>query len=134
MIHCPAMNTFMWGHPLTADHLASLDKFGYIQLPPVVKLLACGDQGEREREGGRTPEIRVKKEGEDGASIPPIPPPHTHPHTRTHTHIHTHIHTYTQLSCCFVCLFVWYSFVRINIFPLIEKLHYFKSNYFVMFF
>lgn len=39
------MNTFMWDHPLTASHISILTKFGYIQIPPVSKLLACGDQG-----------------------------------------------------------------------------------------
>ena len=51
------MNTFMWEHPLTAAHISTLTKFGYTQVPPVSKLLACGDQGvcvcERERERER---------------------------------------------------------------------------------
>jgi phosphopantothenoylcysteine decarboxylase len=44
----PAMNTLMWTHPATAEHLATLqrwygDKFGLIA--PVAKRLACGDTG-----------------------------------------------------------------------------------------
>ncbi len=46
LIHCPAMNTFMWEHPITGVQLAALDKWGYTQVPPVEKLLACGDRGE----------------------------------------------------------------------------------------
>jgi len=38
------MNTHMWDHPLTFSHLRSLTDFGYIQVPLVTKLLACGDQ------------------------------------------------------------------------------------------
>lgn len=45
LIYCPAMNTFMWDHPLTSSHISALKDFGYIQVPPVSKLLACGDQG-----------------------------------------------------------------------------------------
>jgi len=44
LLNCPAMNTHMWDHPLTFSHLRSLTDFGYIQVPLVTKLLACGDQ------------------------------------------------------------------------------------------
>ena len=43
--HCPAMNTYMWQHPLTQEHLQSLHSLKYIQIPPVSKTLACGDCG-----------------------------------------------------------------------------------------
>jgi len=45
LLYCPAMNTYMWDHPLTSSHLHTLTKLGYIQVPPVTKILACGDQG-----------------------------------------------------------------------------------------
>jgi len=51
LVYCPAMNTFMWDHPLTRDHLAAMDRLGYIQVPPVEKLLACGDRGESLQNG-----------------------------------------------------------------------------------
>lgn len=41
----PAMNTLMWEHPITAEHLKNLNKFGYEVIPPVEKVLACGDCG-----------------------------------------------------------------------------------------
>jgi phosphopantothenoylcysteine decarboxylase len=41
----PAMNTAMWEHPATAGHLATLAGWGVEVIPPVVKLLACGDTG-----------------------------------------------------------------------------------------
>ena len=43
----PAMNTFMYGHPLTAPQLATLrDVLKYNVIGPVGKVLACGDVGE----------------------------------------------------------------------------------------
>ena len=45
LLYCPAMNTYMWDHPLTSSHLHTLTKLGYTQVPPVTKILACGDQG-----------------------------------------------------------------------------------------
>ena len=45
LLYCPAMNTFMWDHPITASQIHTLTQFGYIQVPPVSKTLACGDQG-----------------------------------------------------------------------------------------
>lgn len=44
-LYCPAMNTVMWDHPLTAKHIAVLEELGYVQVPPVTKLLVCGDHG-----------------------------------------------------------------------------------------
>ena len=42
----PAMNTCMWEHPLTGKQLKFIcDEFGFCQIPPVKKLLACGDYG-----------------------------------------------------------------------------------------
>jgi phosphopantothenoylcysteine decarboxylase len=43
----PAMNTHMWEHPFTARHLGQLQaELGYHVIPPVSKLLACGDTGQ----------------------------------------------------------------------------------------
>ncbi|KAI9189479.1 hypothetical protein H9P43_000912 [Blastocladiella emersonii ATCC 22665] len=41
----PAMNTAMWEHPATADHLATLQRWGYRVIDPISKKLACGDIG-----------------------------------------------------------------------------------------
>lgn len=42
---CPAMNTFMWEHPFTAQQLGALESLGVQQIPPISKKLACGDTG-----------------------------------------------------------------------------------------
>jgi phosphopantothenoylcysteine decarboxylase len=42
----PAMNTQMYLHPLTEEHLAKLREWGWVRiLKPVEKMLACGDLG-----------------------------------------------------------------------------------------
>jgi phosphopantothenoylcysteine decarboxylase len=41
----PAMNTAMWGHPLTAGQVRALEGFGAAVIPPISKALACGDEG-----------------------------------------------------------------------------------------
>lgn len=45
LILCPAMNTLMWNHPITATQVDALCNMGYTFLPTVVKKLACGDYG-----------------------------------------------------------------------------------------
>jgi phosphopantothenoylcysteine decarboxylase len=45
LLLAPAMNTAMWAHPVTATHLAVLAGWGCTLLPPVDKVLACGDRG-----------------------------------------------------------------------------------------
>ena len=45
LLVAPAMNTAMWEHPLTASQLALLVTWGVRVVPPVVKVLACGDEG-----------------------------------------------------------------------------------------
>lgn len=47
IIVAPAMNTFMYTHPITAKQLAviQLDMFGIEVLKPVEKVLVCGDIG-----------------------------------------------------------------------------------------
>lgn len=48
MIICPAMNTHMYNHPITAKHLDTINSFNYAQcriVSPISKKLACGDVG-----------------------------------------------------------------------------------------
>uniref|UniRef100_A0A8C9NG72 Phosphopantothenoylcysteine decarboxylase n=1 Tax=Serinus canaria TaxID=9135 RepID=A0A8C9NG72_SERCA len=45
LLFCPAMNTAMWEHPITARHVEQLKAFGYMEIPCVVKKLVCGDEG-----------------------------------------------------------------------------------------
>lgn len=45
LLFCPAMNTAMWEHPLTAQQLGQLKAFGYVEIPCVSKKLVCGDHG-----------------------------------------------------------------------------------------
>ena len=43
----PAMNTAMWEHPLTSQHLQAVQSFGSVVqvIEPQVKMLACGEEG-----------------------------------------------------------------------------------------
>eukprot|EP00128_Syssomonas_multiformis_P012375 Colp12_sorted_trinity150504_noHs@13893 len=41
----PAMNTHMWNHPFTAQHIAAVKTLNIEVIPPIVKTLACGDTG-----------------------------------------------------------------------------------------
>eukprot|EP00962_Isochrysis_galbana_P035940 scaffold12353_cov119-Isochrysis_galbana.AAC.4 len=41
----PAMNTVMWHQRVTTEHLAVLRRRGVTVIPPVSKVLACGDRG-----------------------------------------------------------------------------------------
>ncbi|XP_064312875.1 phosphopantothenoylcysteine decarboxylase isoform X2 [Phalacrocorax carbo] len=45
LLFCPAMNTAMWEHPITAQQVEQLKNFGYKEIPCVVKKLVCGDEG-----------------------------------------------------------------------------------------
>ena len=45
LMFAPAMNTFMWEHPLTTEHRKKLSSFGYVEIPVVAKTLACNDTG-----------------------------------------------------------------------------------------
>ncbi|XP_071392351.1 phosphopantothenoylcysteine decarboxylase isoform X4 [Centroberyx affinis] len=45
LLFCPAMNTAMWQHPITARQVASLKEFGYVEIPCISKKLVCGDEG-----------------------------------------------------------------------------------------
>ena len=45
LLFAPAMNTYMWQHPLSAQHVATMKTFGYHEISCVSKKLACGDTG-----------------------------------------------------------------------------------------
>ncbi|XP_038623245.1 phosphopantothenoylcysteine decarboxylase isoform X2 [Tachyglossus aculeatus] len=45
LLFCPAMNTAMWEHPITAQQVKQLQDFGYTEIPCVAKRLVCGDEG-----------------------------------------------------------------------------------------
>lgn len=45
LLFAPAMNTYMWEHPITEKHVLTLKDFGYQEVPCVSKVLVCGDQG-----------------------------------------------------------------------------------------
>lgn len=50
-IFSPAMNTRMYQNPVTADNMATLEKYGMTVIKPATGYLACGDTGE-----GKMPE------------------------------------------------------------------------------
>ncbi|TNN00450.1 hypothetical protein fugu_011696, partial [Takifugu bimaculatus] len=43
LLFCPAMNTAMWHHPITAQQISTLTEFGYVEIPCIFKKLVCGD-------------------------------------------------------------------------------------------
>ncbi|KAJ8029119.1 Phosphopantothenoylcysteine decarboxylase [Holothuria leucospilota] len=45
LLFCPAMNTYMWDHPITAPQIDLLKSWGYTEIPCIKKKLACGDEG-----------------------------------------------------------------------------------------
>eukprot|EP00750_Incisomonas_marina_P002588 INCI1247.1.p1 GENE.INCI1247.1~~INCI1247.1.p1 ORF type:complete len:176 (-),score=36.98 INCI1247.1:276-803(-) len=45
IVLAPAMNTYMWAHPVTKQNLAQLQTWGYAVVDPAAKVLACGDVG-----------------------------------------------------------------------------------------
>ncbi|KAK9516636.1 hypothetical protein VZT92_024556 [Zoarces viviparus] len=45
LLFCPAMNTAMWQHPITAQQVSRLTEFGYVEIPCIAKKLVCGDEG-----------------------------------------------------------------------------------------
>lgn len=45
LLFCPAMNTAMWNHPITAQQIRSIQSFGYTEIPCIEKTLVCGDKG-----------------------------------------------------------------------------------------
>ncbi|XP_029008356.1 phosphopantothenoylcysteine decarboxylase isoform X2 [Betta splendens] len=44
LLFCPAMNTAMWHHPITAQQISRLKEFGYTEIPCIAKKLVCGDE------------------------------------------------------------------------------------------
>lgn len=45
LLFCPAMNTHMWEHPVTATQIATLKNWGYTEVSCITKTLVCGDTG-----------------------------------------------------------------------------------------
>lgn len=45
LLFCPAMNTRMWNHPITAQNISILKSWGHTEVPCVEKTLICGDTG-----------------------------------------------------------------------------------------
>lgn len=45
LVVCPAMNTWMWRHPSTRECLDKLRRWGVVEIAPIAKRLACGDEG-----------------------------------------------------------------------------------------
>ncbi|KAM7396779.1 hypothetical protein PAMP_019791 [Pampus punctatissimus] len=45
LLFCPAMNTAMWQHPITAQQVFKMKEFGYVEIPCISKKLVCGDEG-----------------------------------------------------------------------------------------
>ena len=45
VLFAPAMNSSMWAHPVTTEHLDRVKTWGAEVIPPVEKKLACGDFG-----------------------------------------------------------------------------------------
>lgn len=45
LLFCPAMNTRMWDHPLTQQHIKIVKDWGCIEIPCIAKTLMCGDTG-----------------------------------------------------------------------------------------
>jgi phosphopantothenoylcysteine decarboxylase len=41
IVFAPAMNTKMWEHPVTSPQLETLKSWGYLEVPPIAKMLAC---------------------------------------------------------------------------------------------
>ena len=50
----PAMNTFMWDHPVTSEQIERLKKWGYIEIPCIEKVLMCNDKGKGAMGGRRS--------------------------------------------------------------------------------
>lgn len=46
IILAPAMNTKMWSHPITTEHIEKISQWGIWVVKPITKQLACGETGE----------------------------------------------------------------------------------------
>lgn len=45
VVIAPSMNTVMWEHPITQEHITKLKSWGYTIMNPIEKTLFCGDKG-----------------------------------------------------------------------------------------
>ncbi len=101
VIVAPAMNTHMWLHPITKDHVSKLRDWNVSVIEPVSKKLACGDEGI-----GALADISFIKEIVDGRLEIMYPllnfngiPSHGHPGAfltcRKHS-VHTGVDLYTK--------------------------------------
>lgn len=45
IVLCPSMNAHMWNNPIVKEHVATLQKRGFIIIPPERGMLACGYEG-----------------------------------------------------------------------------------------
>lgn len=65
LLLCPSMNTLMWSHPITAEHLEKITSFsssGRVHtVPPISKRLACGDMGVGAMEETSVISLRVRQ-------------------------------------------------------------------------
>ena len=41
IVFAPAMNIKMWEHPVTSPQVETLKSWGYLEVPPISKMLAC---------------------------------------------------------------------------------------------
>lgn len=57
LFFCPAMNTRMWEHPITEQHIRTLSDWGHREIKCIAKRLMCGDTG---LGAMQTPEIIVE--------------------------------------------------------------------------
>ena len=46
ILFAPAMNTYMWNHPVTSKQVGQLKEWGYIEVPCIEKVLMCKDKGQ----------------------------------------------------------------------------------------
>ncbi|KAL3186509.1 hypothetical protein MRX96_027544 [Rhipicephalus microplus] len=70
LLFCPAMNTHMWCHPITAQHVNTLTGLGFTEVPCVEKKLACGDRGYGGHGGGpHNSELRRGCRLREGAAV-----------------------------------------------------------------
>ena len=44
-LFAPAMNTFMWEHPVTSVQIDTLKSWGFVEIPCIEKVLMCKDKG-----------------------------------------------------------------------------------------
>lgn len=62
LVLAPAMNTCMWNHPITNQQLKIIKQWGFVSIiDPIIKLLACGDQGVGAMEETKVIANRVKE-------------------------------------------------------------------------